>query len=58
MFNTHSHKKEYAIGAIFGAVGGWVALALVKKAAPKLKAGIMQRMMEGMHKKGFSPAEM
>lgn len=58
MFHTHSHAKQYAVAAIVGAVGGKLAIALARKAAPKVRSGLMHRMMAGMQKKGFSPADM
>jgi hypothetical protein len=58
MFNSRSHSKQYAMAAILGAAGGGLAVALAGRAVPKVKSVIMHRVMENMHQKGISPAEM
>lgn len=57
MFNSHSHKKQYAVAAILGAAGAGLAVKLARKAWPKVKTGLMPRIMHRMMK-GFNPAEM
>ncbi len=57
MFNSHSHKKQYAVAAILGAAGAGLAMRLARKAAPKVKTELVPRIMHRLMK-GFNPAEM
>jgi hypothetical protein len=66
MANTRSHRQEYVLAAVGGAVAGGLLVALATRAIPTIMSRMMsemmsrmpQKMMARMKEEGINPADM
>jgi len=62
MEKTESHRRNYILATLLGALGGGMVVALASRAIPKMMSemmsGMMRNMMSQMAESGCDPAEM